>query len=169
MSELDSAPYRDSTLDTEARVEDLVSRMELEEKVAQLGCVWSTQLVGEAGFCMERARERLALGTGQVTRIGATTGLRPRESARFMNAIQEFLRQHTRLGIPALVHEESCAGFCARDADQFPPGHRPRGQLRPGERRSGRGLDPSADAGSGRSPDPGPGARHRQGSALGAG
>jgi beta-glucosidase len=114
------APYRDPALPTARRVEDLLARMTLDEKVAQLGCVWSTQLVDEAAFSAQRARQHLAHGTGHVTRIGAATGLRPRESAALMNAIQAFLRDETRLGIPALVHEESCAGFCARDADQFP-------------------------------------------------
>jgi len=120
LSDLESAPYRNPELPVAARVEDLLARMQLDEKVAQLGCVWSTQLVGDEGFCEEKAQARLAQGTGQVTRIGATTGLRPRESAALMNAIQDFLQRETRLGIPALVHEESCAGFCARDADQFP-------------------------------------------------
>ncbi len=42
-------------------------------------------------------------------------------SARaFANDIQRYLVEHTRLGIPAIVHEESTAGLCARDATQFP-------------------------------------------------
>jgi len=117
---LRDAPYRDPSLSVEARVEDLIARMTLDEKVAQLGCVWSTQLADEKGFCAEKARERLRHGTGQVTRIAAATGLRPRENAAFMNAIQRHLLEETRLGIPALVHEESTAGFTARDADQLP-------------------------------------------------
>ena len=117
---LADAPYRDATLPVEKRVADLLGRMTVAEKIAQLGCVWSTQLVEGDAFSRSKADERLANGTGQVTRIGAATGLRPVESAAFMNQIQDYLLEHTRLGIPALVHEESTAGFCARDADQFP-------------------------------------------------
>jgi beta-glucosidase len=112
--------YRDASSPVEKRVEDLLERMTLQEKVAQLGCVWSTALVDQDQFSPEKAAGLMAAGTGQVTRIGAATGLRPAENAAFMNAIQEWLMTETRLGIPALVHEESTAGFCARDADQFP-------------------------------------------------
>lgn len=112
--------FRDPSLPVAARAEDLLARMTLDEKLAQLGCVWSTQLVEGEAFCERRARELLAHGTGQITRIGASTGLRPREAAAFANRIQRFLREETRLGIPAIVHEESTAGLCARDADQFP-------------------------------------------------
>jgi beta-xylosidase len=119
VSEAD-APYRDPARPTAERAEDLLGRMSLDEKLAQLGCAWSTELVEDEAFSERRARERLGHGIGQITRIGAATGLRPAESAAFANRIQRFLREETRLGIPALVHEESTAGFCARDADAFP-------------------------------------------------
>jgi beta-glucosidase len=112
--------WRDPTRSAEERARDLVGRMTLDEKLAQLGCVWSTALVEGGAFSETRAASLLAQGTGHVTRIGAATGLRPRESAAFANRIQRFLREHTRLGIPTIVHEESCAGFTARDATQFP-------------------------------------------------
>jgi beta-glucosidase len=110
----------DQTSSIEARVEDLLRQMALDEKLAQLGCVWSTQLVEDERFSEAKARELLASGTGHITRIGAATGLRPPESAAFMNRIQRWLLDNTRLGIPAIVHEESTAGFSARDAAQFP-------------------------------------------------
>jgi beta-glucosidase len=101
-------------------VHDLVSRMTLDEKLAQLGCVWSTSLVVRDAFSSKQARKLMPHGIGEITRIGATTGLSPRERAQFANAIQRFLVNETRLGIPAIVHEESTAGLCARDATQFP-------------------------------------------------
>ncbi len=112
--------YRNPAAAIDERVDDLLGRMTLEEKLAQLGCVWSTQLVADEAFAPAKARELLRHGTGQVTRIGASTGLRPAESAAFANAIQRFLAEETRLGIPAIIHEESTAGLCARDATQFP-------------------------------------------------
>jgi len=112
--------YRNPALSAAERAADLLEHMTLPEKLAQLGCAWSTELVADDAFAEDKAHKVLADGIGQITRIGASTGLRPRESAAFANRIQRFLREETRLGIPAIVHEESTAGFCARDADQFP-------------------------------------------------
>jgi len=109
--------YKDSSA---ARVDDLLARMSIDEKLAQLGCVWSTQLAADDRFSTARARELIPHGTGHITRIGAATGLRPHESAAFANDIQRFLVEETRLGIPAIIHEESVAGLTARDATQFP-------------------------------------------------
>ncbi|UDY34665.1 glycoside hydrolase family 3 N-terminal domain-containing protein [Dermatobacter hominis] len=103
-------------------IDALIADMTLAEKLAQLGCVWSTQLVDDSGFSDDAARRLLRDGTGQVTRIAASTGLRPQGLAVFANEIQRFLVEETRLGIPAIIHEESVAGFCARDAVQFPQG-----------------------------------------------
>ncbi len=116
----DSELFRDANQAIDVRVDDLLGRMNLDEKLAQIGCVWSTQLVEDEAYSEAKARELLTKGTGHITRIGSATGLRPRESAQFMNRIQRFLVEETRLGIPAIVHEESCAGFTARDATQFP-------------------------------------------------
>jgi len=106
--------------DENPRVEELLARMTLEEKLAQLGCVWSTRLFVNDDFSPSAAAEVIPHGTGQVTRIAASTGLRPAGLAAAANRIQHWLVTETRLGIPALVHEESTAGFCARDAVQFP-------------------------------------------------
>jgi beta-glucosidase len=101
-------------------IDAVLSRMTLDEKLAQLGCVWCTALVVEGELAPARADRLLAHGIGEITRIGATTGLGPRARAAFTNAIQRYLVENTRLGIPAIVHEESTAGLCARDATQFP-------------------------------------------------
>jgi beta-glucosidase len=118
--ELRSAPYRDASLSIERRVEDLLGRMTLDEKLAQLGGVWVTSIAEGGRLDEARAKERLSLGTGHVTRIAAATVLRPNEVASLTNEIQRFLVESTRLGIPAIVHEESTGGFTARDATCFP-------------------------------------------------
>jgi beta-glucosidase len=98
----------------------LLARMTLDEKLAQLGCVWCTALLDDGVFVDAKARRWLTNGIGEITRIGATTTLDPGARARLANAIQRYLVENTRLGIPAIVHEESTAGLCARDATQFP-------------------------------------------------
>lgn len=128
MTNAERDTYRDTGLSIEHRIDDLLGRMTLTEKLAQLGCVWSTQLVradpsdpsGASAFSVEAATELMSNGTGQVTRIAASTGLRPAGLAELHNDIQRFLVEQTRLGIPAVIHEEAVAGFCARDATQFP-------------------------------------------------
>jgi beta-glucosidase len=116
------AVYRDASQPVAARVEDLVARMSLDEKIAQLGGVWITALVRDGRFDVGAARQQLRHGIGEVTRISGSSGLRPGRSAALHNEIQRLLVEETRLGIPALVHEESTGGFCARDATVFPQG-----------------------------------------------
>jgi beta-glucosidase len=114
--------YRDPAAAVADRVADLIGQMMLAEKLAQLGGVWVTQLVRDDRFDAVAANALIADGIGQVTRIGASTGLRPVASAELMNEIQRFAVDHTRLGVPILLHEESTGGFCARDATVFPQG-----------------------------------------------
>lgn len=114
--------YRDPNASVEERVENLLALMTLDEKLAQLGCLWSTAFVNTGTFEPDAVIEKMPNGIGQVTRIGASTGLQPRESAELMNAIQQVAVEQTRLGIPVIVHEESTGGFCHRDATVFPQG-----------------------------------------------
>src|SRR5204862_3653799 len=112
--------YLDPAAAVADRLDDLLGQMTLAEKVAQLGGVWITDLVSPSGFDEGRAATHLEHGVGHVTRIGASTGLRPPESASLMNQVQRFAIERTRLGIPVVVHEESTGGYCARGATVFP-------------------------------------------------
>ncbi len=114
-----SALYRDPAAAVSDRVDDLLSRMTLTEKVSQLGAVWLARLLP---FDSDRTAQLLPEGIGQVTRIGASTGLGPRESAELANSIQRVLVERTRLGIPMVVHEEAVGGFLHRGATTFPQG-----------------------------------------------
>jgi beta-glucosidase len=112
--------YKDPSETIDARVADLLGRMRLDEKIAQLGAIWLTQLITDDRFDTVLAGSLLGNGIGQITRIGASTGLLPAESADLMNQIQHAVVDGTRLGIPVLVHEEAVGGFTHRGATTFP-------------------------------------------------
>lgn len=113
-------PYLDPGLPVEDRVDDLLSRMTLEEKLAQLGSAWVFQMLSGTDFSPERARELLKDGLGQVTRVAGASSLTPDRAAAIANSIQRILVEETRLGIPAIVHEEICSGVMARGSTVFP-------------------------------------------------
>jgi beta-glucosidase len=113
--------YRDPSRSPKERVVDLLSRMTLKEKIAQLCAVWGYELMERREtFSREKAALHLRNGIGQITRHGNGTTLPPREVAEFANQVQHFLREETRLGIPALMHEECLCGYQARGATIFP-------------------------------------------------
>jgi beta-glucosidase len=115
-------PYRDPKLPVEARVADLLARMTPAEKVAQLEAVnWDHTFICDTKtrlFSPTRARKVMANGIGEVTRPGDQHDAR--EATELANALQKFLVEETRLGIPAILHEEALHGFVAPSATSFP-------------------------------------------------
>jgi beta-glucosidase len=115
-------PYRNTELSLDVRVRDLLGRMTLAEKVAQLQAVnWERTRIYDPAtrkFSSERARKLMAAGIGHITRPGDKHG--PAGSIELANAVQKFLVEKTRLGIPAILHEEALHGFVAPSATSFP-------------------------------------------------
>ena len=115
-----ATPYLDPALAVADRVDDLLGRMTLEEKLAQLGSIWVFEVLDVDRVEPGKAQERLGAGIGQITRVAGATSFEMPVVAALANEIQRFLVQGTRLGIPAIVHEECLHGLVARDAVCFP-------------------------------------------------
>src|ERR1017187_2376543 len=105
--------YRNATLPAAKRVKDLLSRMTLEEKAAQMMCVWQkkaeTLLDADGNFDLAKAKAAFKKrhGLGQVGRPSdAGKGQDARGMAELTNAIQKFFTENSRLGIPVIFHEE---------------------------------------------------------------
>ena len=126
--------YKKPSLSPERRVRDLLARMTVEEKAAQMMCVWqekSAKLVDARGnfdFAKAKAAFKNGHGLGQVGRpsdagskpTDAGIGKNPRATAELTNAIQKFFIEHSRLGIPVIFHEECLHGHAAIGATSFP-------------------------------------------------
>lgn len=115
-----ASDYRDPSQPIEARVQDLLNCMTLDEKLAQLGSVWVFELLTQMQFDATKADDLMPHGLGQITRVGGASSLTPADGAALANAIQKYLVENTRLGIPAIVHEECISGYMARNATCFP-------------------------------------------------
>ena len=119
--------YKNPSIPAARRVKDLLSRMTLQEKAAQMMCVWqkkSETLVDANGdFDPRKARAafKSGHGLGQVGRPSdAGKGKHAREMAELTNAIQKFFIENSRLGIPVMFHEECLHGHAGAGSTSFP-------------------------------------------------
>ncbi len=134
----ESPVYRDPRAPVDLRVRDLMARMTLDEKVAQLITLSTTkrQVMDDAlRFDPARADTAYPNSIGQIARpsdrggaaTAANTGAAvtgrwraPADTIAFVNAAQRWATTRTRLGIPILFHEEALHGFMAPEATSFP-------------------------------------------------
>ena len=117
--------YKNAEMPIEKRVEDLLGRMTLKEKVAQMVGVWEQKkeifLDEEGKFDHEKISKKLKDGLGQVGRLSDTNGgLSPVEMAEFANMLQKYFVEETRLGIPVIIHEECLHGLVANESTSYP-------------------------------------------------
>nr|WP_246310170.1 glycoside hydrolase family 3 N-terminal domain-containing protein [Halobaculum halophilum] len=115
----EGATYTDDAAPPERRIDDLLSRMTLREKAAQLGSVNAAKLLDDGELDREAAEELLSEGIGHLTRIGGEGSLSPTDAARITNELQEILGE-TRLGVPAIPHEECLSGYMGPEGTTFP-------------------------------------------------
>ncbi len=117
-------PYKNPSLSIEQRTSDLLERMTLEEKVAQLHGLFNFEhRIGEpedsdGRFSLEIARQTCLNGVGYIGSYHKSR--RAHATAEYINAVQKFLLEETRLGIPALAIGEALHGYMAYEATSFP-------------------------------------------------
>jgi beta-glucosidase len=126
----DGLRYRDPTVPVDARVADLLARMTLEEKVAQLLGIWVQKVKiqdAQGRFVPANAKALIGHGIGQISRPSEIAGpdagrpvRQPRQHAEFVNAVQKWVIENTRLGIPVMFHEEALHGLAAPGGTHFP-------------------------------------------------
>ena len=131
--------YKDPRQPVERRVEDLLSRMTLDEKVAQLETIWEQKSKvqtpsgqfdpakasaafpnGIGGFARPSDYRGVTQSNGAAGAAGEAVNRDARQTAEYVNAAQHWAVEHARLGIPILMHEESLHGYVARGATSFP-------------------------------------------------
>jgi beta-glucosidase len=124
--------YKNPDAAIDARVDDLLSRMTLEEKVGQIVTVWDSKVEmfdDDLNFDLAKIRQRFPLGIGQFARPSDARGpTSPRvlpwrdiaATIELVNSIQDYAVNETRLGIPVLFHEEGLHGYAAVGATSFP-------------------------------------------------
>jgi len=133
------------TLANEAvNIDALLAEMTLDEKLAQISCVWfgkADVLNPDGSFSPEKMTAKFPHGVGCFARPQDTVGMEdqgerkalndstvvrrmsartPSETVILTNDIQKWMLEETRLGIPVLFHEEGLHGFQGRYATSFP-------------------------------------------------
>ena len=111
-------PYKNASLPIEQRLDDLLGCMTLEEKVQQLQGRWEGATVAATEGVFDPAKASKEIGSG----IGEFGPIRWEltQEMTLRNEVQKFLIEKTRLGIPAIFHEEGCHGLLSLQATSFP-------------------------------------------------
>ena len=102
------------------RLKELISQMTLDEKLAQISSYWIYELQTQGELDQGKINNKMKHGIGQITRLGGASTFDPCSAARAANRLQKFLVEETRLRIPAIIHEECCAGAMVQGGTIFP-------------------------------------------------
>jgi beta-xylosidase len=116
--------WRDRSLPAGERARLLTAELTLDEKAAQLGSVWLTDSADDFAPKLEdgpgTASDPFEGGLGQLTRVFGTEPVTVAEGVRRLRELQERVIASSRLGIPAIAHEECLTGLAAYGATAFP-------------------------------------------------
>jgi beta-glucosidase len=120
--------YQNPSIPAQDRAADLLARMSIEEKIAQLGSFMEEQTWSE--FARRRTPERIAqiqslaissvvgIGIGQISCF--IRELPTQAAAEKANEIQQYAKEHTRLSIPPIIHDEGLHGLLGNGTTIFP-------------------------------------------------
>lgn len=111
--------YQNPSLSVSDRAVDLLGRMTLAEKTMQIVGILPQPLLGADGVNKAQLERHLSQGIGHISGVGMAGGDAVR-LARMNNDIQSFLRDSTRLAIPAILHNEALNGVVAEGHSSFP-------------------------------------------------
>jgi len=112
--------YKEASQPIEKRVQDLIGRMTLEEKVMQLCSIFPLMLVTNDRLDMQKMDDLIGKGLGRITQFQMISPSSTSKLAEFVNQIQDYAMKHTRLGIPIIIQTEATSGFIGAKATNFP-------------------------------------------------
>lgn len=112
--------YKDASQPVEARVEDLLSRMTLEEKAAQLCGDLAASFIVDGKLSHEALVEKFKDGHGRITQYSLVGLVSPKQIAEITNQLQDFFVNETRLGIPVALQSENLCGYPGAGGTLFP-------------------------------------------------
>lgn len=112
--------FRNAALAPAARAKLLLQEMTIEEKSQQLTCIMPPSVLAGGALNPDTIEAVLGQGIGQVAPLTSTGGTNPQQIATEINLIQRYLVENTRLGVPAVFHNEAIAGVQAPGHTVFP-------------------------------------------------
>lgn len=106
--------YKDASAPTHRRVADLLKRMTLEDKAAQMDMLDAGSLLEEGVMSEKKMQARMKNNT-----FGVVHDFYP-ENVAIANDIQRYVKEKSRLGIPAMVTAEALHGYQGMGGTTFP-------------------------------------------------
>lgn len=112
--------YKDPSKPVAQRVEDLLSKMTLEEKAAQLCGNLPSAFISESTVSDEKLKEVFPNGMGRITQFSTSGLCDVMTMVKAVNKVQHYCMEETRLGIPCAIQTESLCGLPVPGATLFP-------------------------------------------------
>lgn len=119
MMEMMEMKYKNPKLTPKERAEDLLGRLSMDEKMAQVNCIFP---FGEGYLDYDRIKQEIPFGIGQVSTLEMRRIETLEEAAAWQKNIQERVIKNSPHGIPAIFHMEGLCGAFIQDATSFPSG-----------------------------------------------
>ncbi len=101
-------------------VDELYSKMTVEERAAQLYGIRPDSVMTDGKLSLEKCRRLIPYGIGHVCQYACALDIGPDELRDFVRDLQNYLMNETPSGIPAIFHEEAITGFTAKGATIYP-------------------------------------------------